>query len=72
MRKTQARDVLPLDTTKQILLVNPAFPISAKSRNHKDYLPIGLLKIASWLQNNDYEVKTSVWEQGQEADTVHA
>ena len=57
MKKTQVRDVLPLDTTKQILLVNPAFPIPPKSRNHKDYLPVGLLKIASWLQDNDYKVK---------------
>lgn len=31
-----------------ILLVEPAFPISAKSRNHKNFLPLPLLKLASY------------------------
>ena len=30
----------------KILLVEPAFPIPPKSKNHKDFLPIGLLKLA--------------------------
>lgn len=30
-----------------VLMVQPNFPIPAKSRNHKNFLPIGLLKIAS-------------------------
>ncbi len=32
----------------KILLVQPKFPIPAKSINHKDFLPIPLLKIASY------------------------
>lgn len=42
---------------KRILLVEPNFPISLKSRNHKNFLPIGLLKIASYLRNDGVEVK---------------
>jgi len=40
-----------------ILLVEPNFPIPAKSKNHKNFLPIGLLKIASYLKNKEIEVK---------------
>jgi hypothetical protein len=32
----------------RILLVEPAFPIPAKSKNHKDFLPVGLMKIGAW------------------------
>lgn len=32
----------------QILLVDPEFPIPTKSKNHKDFLPIPLLKIACY------------------------
>jgi len=35
---------------KRILLVEPDFPIPPKSKNHKNFLPIGLLKIASYLR----------------------
>jgi hypothetical protein len=31
-----------------VLLVEPTFPIPAKSKNHRDFLPIGLLKLASY------------------------
>ena len=31
-----------------ILLVEPEFPISLKSKNHRDFLPIGLLKLAGY------------------------
>lgn len=41
----------------KILLVEPNFPISTKSKNHKDFLPIGLLKIASFLRDNNHEIK---------------
>ena len=34
----------------KILLVEPNFPIPPKSKNHKNFLPIGLLKIASYLR----------------------
>lgn len=40
-----------------ILLVEPKFPIPSKSKNHKNFLPIGLLKIASYLQNRQNKVK---------------
>jgi radical SAM superfamily enzyme YgiQ (UPF0313 family) len=32
----------------KVLLVEPNFPIPAKSKNHRDFLPIGLLKLASY------------------------
>ncbi len=31
-----------------ILLVEPNFPVPAKSKNHKDFLPIGLMKLYSY------------------------
>lgn len=40
-----------------ILLIEPNFPIPKKSLNHKDFLPIGLLKIASYLEDNGSNVK---------------
>ena len=38
---------------KKVLLIDPAFPIANKSRNHKDLLPVGLLKISTYLKNMD-------------------
>ena len=63
MTKRSVSYATPLETTKKILLVNPAFPIPAKSRNHKNYLPVGLLKIASWLRNEGYRIKLVYGEQ---------
>jgi hypothetical protein len=34
-----------------VLLVQPAFPIPSKSLNHKDYLPVGLLKLLAWRES---------------------
>ena len=45
------------DDVKSVLLVEPNFPIPAKSRNHKNFLPIGLLKIAAYLRTKDIDVK---------------
>jgi hypothetical protein len=42
---------------KKILLVEPDFPIPNKSKNHQNFLPIGLLKIATYLRNCGEEVK---------------
>jgi hypothetical protein len=42
---------------KKILLVEPNFPIPPKSKNHKNFLPIGLLKIASYLRSSGIEVR---------------
>jgi len=41
----------------KILLVEPDFPIPPKSKNHKHFLPIGLLKIASHLKSIEIKVK---------------
>ena len=43
--------------TRRILLVEPEFPILAKSKNHKNFLPIGLLKIASYLRSKGIKIK---------------
>jgi len=42
---------------KQVLLVEPNFPIPHKSKNHKNFLPIGLLKLASYLRENKIKIK---------------
>ena len=42
---------------KKVLLIDPAFPIANKSRNHKDLLPVGLLKISTFLKNNGIQTK---------------
>lgn len=41
----------------RILLVEPEFPIPSKSRNHKNYLPIGLLKLAAFYKKKGHLVK---------------
>ena len=51
-----------------VLLIDPAFPTARKSRNHRDLLPVGLLKIGAYFKsqninvklirlNNDYDLK---------------
>jgi len=42
---------------KKVLLVEPEFPVPPKSRNHKNFLPIGLLKIAAYLRNKGEKVR---------------
>jgi hypothetical protein len=37
---------------KNILLVEPSYPIPSKSKNHKNFLPIGLLKLSSYYKTN--------------------
>jgi len=37
--------------------VEPNFPIPPKSKNHKNFLPIGLLKIGAYLKDNGNEVR---------------
>lgn len=41
----------------KVLLVEPEFPIPAKSKNHCDFLPIGLLKIATYHKLQGDKVK---------------
>ena len=50
------------DDVKQVLLVEPNFPIPSKSRNHSDFLPIGLLKIAGYLKSKSIKVKLIRYE----------
>lgn len=42
---------------KTLLLVEPSFPIPAKSKNHSNFLPIGLLKLASYYRQRGYRVE---------------
>jgi len=41
----------------KVLLVEPDFPVPLKSKNHKNFLPIGLLKIASYQRKKGNVVK---------------
>lgn len=40
-----------------ILLVEPEFPTKTKSKNHKNFLPIGLLKLSSYFKSKNYTVE---------------
>lgn len=40
-----------------ILLVEPNFPTKAKSKNHKNFLPIGLLKLSTYYKSKNYNVE---------------
>lgn len=42
---------------ENILLVQPAFPIPCKSRNHKSYFPVALLKLATYYRRNGCNVE---------------
>jgi hypothetical protein len=46
-----------IEVPQKVLLVQPEFPIANKSRWHKSFLPIGLLKLASYYQKKGYSVK---------------
>jgi len=41
----------------KVLLVEPDFPIAAKSKNHSHFLPVGLLKIGSYHKQRGDRVK---------------
>jgi len=41
----------------KILLVEPKFPVPPKSKNHKDVLPIGLLKLGAMYKARGHRVK---------------
>ena len=49
--------ILKKNHVERVLLIDPAFPIANKSRNHKDLLPVGLLKISSYLKSEGIETK---------------
>ena len=42
---------------KKILLVEPEFPIQPKSKNHSNFLPIGLLKLAAYYRKKGHKIK---------------
>ena len=54
--------------TKNVLLVEPNFPIPNKSRNHSNFLPIGLLKIAAYLKSKNINVKLIRFEEDKNKD----
>ncbi|MCK4309879.1 MAG: cobalamin-dependent protein [Methanomicrobia archaeon] len=41
----------------KVLLAEPDFPIPQKSKNHKNFLPIGLLKLASYYREKGDKIK---------------
>ena len=53
---------------KNVLLVEPNFPIPHKSRNHSNFLPIGLLKIAAYLKIKNINVKLIRFEEQKNND----
>ena len=56
------------ENVKNVLLVEPDFPIPNKSRNHSNFLPIGLLKIASYLRNKSINIKLIRFEEKDDED----
>lgn len=58
------------ENIKNVLLVEPNFPIPNKSRNHSNFLPIGLLKIASYLESQSINVKLVRYEHIDNAQTT--
>jgi hypothetical protein len=42
---------------KKILLVEPEFPIPPKSKNHSNFLPIGLLKLGAYYRKKGDKIK---------------
>lgn len=50
-------DELITDEVRFVLLVEPEFPIPLRSRNHSNFLPIGLLKIASYLRTKNVNIQ---------------
>ena len=55
------------EDVKRVLLVEPNFPIPNKSRNHSNFLPIGLLKIAGYLRTKSIEVKLVRYEEANDS-----
>lgn len=62
------KEILEKYHIKNALLVQPNFPIPHKSRNHKQHIPIGLLKISSFLKSKDIETKLIYFEKEDEED----
>ena len=56
------------DDIKNVLLVEPNFPIPNKSRNHSNFLPIGLLKISDYIKTKNINVKLIRFEENKDED----
>ena len=56
------------EDVKNVLLVEPNFPIPNKSRNHSNFLPIGLLKIAAYLKSKNINVELIRFEENKNED----
>ncbi|WP_296885490.1 cobalamin-dependent protein [uncultured Methanobrevibacter sp.] len=56
------------EDVKNVLLVEPNFPIPNKSRNHSNFLPIGLLKIAAYLREKSINVKLIRFDENNNLD----
>ncbi len=52
----------------KVLLVEPDFPIPHKSRNHSNFLPIGLLKIASYFREKSIDIELIRFEEKKDKD----
>ena len=61
------KDLITKDI-KSVLLVEPDFPIPNKSRNHSNFLPIGLLKIASYFREKSIDVELIRFEEKDNED----
>lgn len=59
---------LIIEDIEKVILVEPDSPIPNKSRNHSNFLPIGLLKIASYFRENGIEVELIRFEEDKNKD----
>lgn len=59
---------LIIEDIEKVILVEPDFPIPNKSRNHSNFLPIGLLKIASYFREKGIEVELIRFEEDKNKD----
>lgn len=59
------------EDVRNVLLLEPNFPIPNKSRNHSNFLPIGLLKIAGYLRTKSIEVKLLRYEEVDDTKKKH-
>lgn len=46
-----------MKSKNKILLVEPHFPLPSKSKNYSNFLPIGLLKLASYYRSKKYDIQ---------------
>ena len=61
------KDLITKDL-ERVLLVEPDFPIPNKSRNHSNFLPIGLLKIASYFREKSVDIELIRFEEKKDED----